>query len=290
MFQKATKTAARLRLALAGPSGSGKTYTALTLAARLVQTRGGRVALLDTEHGSAAKYGDIFDFDTAALDGDFHPYKFIEAIHFAESAGYQILVIDSLSHAWSGPGGVLELVERYAKVTRNGNRDKYAAWGEVTPIHNALIEAILASQMDIIATMRSKTEYARDEKGNIQKLGMNPIQRDGTEYEFDVVGDMNIQNELVITKSRCPDLAGKAIPRPGPAVADTLLAWLAGPSARVDWADQFFTDALALGYPDTAAVKAILKEAGYTGLDRRKTAEMMEALTRLQNHHEPAPA
>ncbi len=100
-FHKAVKYGAKLRLALAGPAGSGKTYTALTLATVLAD--GGGVALIDTEHGSASKYADLFSFDTLQLE-TFHPNKYIEAIHEAEAAGYAVLVIDSLSHAWSGQG------------------------------------------------------------------------------------------------------------------------------------------------------------------------------------------
>lgn len=280
MFKKATKQAARLRLALLGPSGSGKTYTSLLLAGRIAEVRGGRVALLDTEHGSASKYADIFDFDTAELEGDYHPDNYVRAIQAAQAAGYAVIIIDSLTHAWSGPGGVLDLVEQIGKRQKGGNR--FAAWADVTPIHNRLIEAILAANIDIIATMRSKTEYIQtnDDRGKtrIEKVGMAPIQRDGVEYEFDVVGDMTIANDLIISKSRCPDLAGKVIVKPGADVADVLLAWLGGASARVDWADRFFADAIALGYESSDAVKARLKELGYNRLQRERVDEMLAAL------------
>src|SRR5262245_23418069 len=105
-FVKATKTQAKLRMALYGPAGSGKTWTALALAIGLA--KGGKIALLDTEHTSAVKYADKFDFDTLALES-FHPQKYMDAIQAAEQAGYAVLVIDSLSHAWSGKDGALEL-------------------------------------------------------------------------------------------------------------------------------------------------------------------------------------
>lgn len=222
-FTKATKRQARGRVSLIGPSGSGKTYTALSIAKHL----GGRVALIDTERGSASKYANLFDFDTLILDS-FHPERYIEAILAAEQAGYDILVIDSLSHAWSGKDGALELVDRAAKRDRSGN--SFSAWREVTPLHNKLVDAMLACRCHLIATMRSKTEYVqeKDDRGKtvIRKVGLAPIQRDGLEYEFDVVADLDIDNNLIVSKTRCPDLHGAVIPKAGQEIAETLRAWL----------------------------------------------------------------
>ncbi len=117
-FHKAVKYGAKLRMALSGPAGAGKTYTALTLATALADGQG--VALIDTEHGSASKYADLFTFDTLCLE-TFHPQRYIEAIHEAEAAGYAVLVIDSLSHAWSGQGGLLEEKDKIARAKYSGN-------------------------------------------------------------------------------------------------------------------------------------------------------------------------
>src|SRR4028119_1039737 len=103
-IQKATKKAAKLRLALMGPSGAGKTFTALSIAAGL----GNRILVVDTENASASKYSDSFEFDVIELS-DFAPNNFIEAISLAKQNGYDVLVIDSLSHAWMGRGGILEM-------------------------------------------------------------------------------------------------------------------------------------------------------------------------------------
>jgi hypothetical protein len=236
-FSKATKTQSRLRLALVGPSGSGKTYTALTIAQHL----GKRVAVIDTERGSASKYADIFTFDVLNLD-TFSPLTYVDAIKAAESAGYDVLVIDSLSHAWMGKEGALEQVDNAAK--RSSSHNSYTAWRDVTPMHNALIDAMLQSKCHIIGTMRSKTEYVieEDERGKKvpRKVGMAPVQRDGLEYEFDVVGDMDLDNNFLVSKTRCPALAGKVIKKPGKPLADTLAAWLSDgakpqePELRVD--------------------------------------------------------
>lgn len=95
MFKKATKSQIKIRLALSGASGSGKTFSALAIAQHL----GDNIALIDTEHGSASRYADRFTFDTCELN-DHHPAKYIEAIKAAESASYEVIIIDSLSHAW----------------------------------------------------------------------------------------------------------------------------------------------------------------------------------------------
>lgn len=221
-IKKATKTQARLRMALIGPSGSGKTYSAL----RIATEYGGKILLVDTERGSASKYAGVFDFDVIEMD-TFHPQQYIEAIKMAQ--GYDWLIIDSLSHAWMGKDGALELVDKAAKRTQSGN--SFGAWREVTPLHNALVDAILQCSCHLIATMRAKTEYSmeKDEKTGrtaVRKVGLAPVQRDGLEYEFDVVADMSIENDLMVTKSRCPELHGAVINKPGKDVADRLKIWL----------------------------------------------------------------
>lgn len=222
-FKRATKSQAKLRMALMGPSGSGKTFTSLSVASAL-----GRVAVIDTEHGSASKYGDRFIFDVLELT-EYHPQNYIDAIKAAGEAGdYDVLVIDSLSHAWNGSGGVLEIVDKAAK--RSDAKNTFAAWRDATPLHNALVEALLAAPLHLITTMRSKTEYVleRDERGKMtpRKVGLAPVQREGMEYEFDVVAEMDMQNTLMITKTRIPKLTGKVIPQPGVALGETLKAWL----------------------------------------------------------------
>lgn len=223
-FRKATKTQARLRLALIGPSGSGKTYTALRIAKGL----GGRVAVIDTERGSASKYADLFAFDVLELD-TFSPVAFVEAIGAAEAEGYDVIVVDSLSHAWMGKGGALEQVDEAAKRSKSGNN--FMAWREVTPLHNRLVDSVVRSKAHIIATMRAKTEYVleKDErtgKTTPRKIGLAPVQRDGLEYEFDVVADLTTDLDFIVSKTRCPLLAKAVVREAGEDVAATLRAWL----------------------------------------------------------------
>jgi hypothetical protein len=225
-FQKAIKARAKGRVSLAGPSGSGKTYTALSIAKHM----GGKIAVLDTEHGSASKYADLFDFDVMELEAPYHPDKYVQAIQDAGKAGYDVLIIDSLSHAWFGKGGLLELVDQFAK--KNGGGNSYAGWKDATPIQNRMIEAMLSSSPHLIVTMRSKQEYVleQNDKGKTvpRKVGMAPIQRDGMEYEFDVFAELDLDHNLMVSKSRCPQLDGAFINKAGKEFADTFTNWLTG--------------------------------------------------------------
>jgi len=225
-FQRATKKQARLRMAIDGPSGSGKTYTALVFAFALAEA--GRVALIDTEHGSASKYADLFPpFDTLELD-KFDPRLYIEGIQAAEAAGYEVIVIDSLSHAWEGEGGILELHDQATKRSQSGN--SFTAWKDITPIQRQLVEGMLQSSCHIIATMRSKMDYIQttDEKGRsvIRKVGLAPVQRQGMEYEFDILCDMDADHNLVVSKTRCFAIADQVICKPTAAWFAPIRAWV----------------------------------------------------------------
>lgn len=223
-FAKATRKKAKLRLALTGPSGSGKTWGALQIAKGL----GGRIACIDTEKGSASLYEHIVDFDVLELAAPYTPEAYIAAIREADKAGYDVLIVDSTTHEWNGPGGVLELLEDIAKAKYRGNT--WSAWSELTPRHRAFIDAMLQSNMHIIATGRSKTETAQQEGNNgkksVVKLGMKTEQRDGFEYEFTVVLDIiHDGHYAVASKDRTGLFSGdaKAITE---ATGTKLLAWL----------------------------------------------------------------
>lgn len=260
MFKKAVKTDAKLRMAIAGPSGSGKTYTALSIGTQLVP--GGRVAVVDTEHGSASKYADLFDFDVAEMHAPFAPSKYVMAISMAADAGYDVVILDSTSHAWNGTGGVLEIVEQAGKRAR-GNT--YVGWAEGTPVQNSLIESITGAGIHVIATMRSKQDYIMVEKNGKQvpqKVGMAPVQRDGFEYEFDVLIDMDIDNNGIVSKSRCPALNRKVFDKPGADVAEILADWLSAGPVKAD--DPGLIDSLDSAPADTAAhVVALPAGDGY---------------------------
>ncbi|MCP3660197.1 MAG: AAA family ATPase [Bacteroidetes bacterium] len=207
MFKKASKKQSKLRLAIEGASGSGKTYSALILAETLAKTLGEKVAVIDTEHGSASLYSDKFNFDVVELKPPYTPEAYIRMIDAAEKMGYGVLIIDSMSHEWNGKGGCLDLVSKV-----DGN--SYTAWGKVTPRHDNFINAILSTNMHVIGTMRSKTAYetgtdAKTNKMTIQKKGTAPIQRESVDYEFTVVFDLNQNHMASVSKDRTSLFDGK---------------------------------------------------------------------------------
>lgn len=219
-FQRAERRKAKLRLALAGPAGSGKTYSALLIAFGL----GRRIAMIDTERGSGELYAHLGDYDVCRIEAPFTPEKYIEAIRAAASAGYDTIIIDSLSHAWAGPGGVLD-IQGYA-ADKSGN--SWTAWRQVTPRHNDLVDAILLSRCHIIATMRSKMDHVQTvENGKmvVKKVGMNPIQRDGMEYEFTVFMDLDQTHTASASKDRTSLFDGQVI-KPAPETGKILKDWL----------------------------------------------------------------
>jgi hypothetical protein len=221
MFKKAVRESAKLRLALTGPAGSGKTYSSLQIAKGL----GGKIAMIDTERGSGALYANICDYDVLRIDPPFEPKKFLEGIKAAEDAGYDVLIIDSLSHAWAGDGGILTIHDRTAKATRNS----FDAWREVTPQHNQLVDAILASTCHVIVTLRTKTGYevsSENGKTKVSKIGLAPVQRDGLEYEFTCVLDLSIDGHTATTsKDRTGILDGKRF-TPQERTGKMLLEWI----------------------------------------------------------------
>ena len=230
-FKKAVKHERKLRLAFIGPAGSGKTLTALKVASGL----GGKIGFIDTEQGSAAIYADQFDFDQLVLD-TFAPSTYVDAIRAAADT-FDVLIIDSLSHAWTGKNGALEQVDR-SKSHGGG----FGAWRNVTPQHNAMVEAILTAPSHVITTIRSKIEYVQEKdhrgKTQIRKVGMQPVQRDGLEYEFDIVGDIDQTHTLTISKTRYSGIADRVIAMPGEPLGVEIQEWLQGVEAPAPEEDE----------------------------------------------------
>lgn len=239
MFKPAEKRQAKLRMTIDGPAGSGKTYTALRFAHTIIQHTGGKIAVIDTERGSASKYvgeapdGIPWTFDVLELQ-QFSPERYTEAVLAAGRAGYSVLVIDSLSHAWEGVGGALEIKDRIAG---SSNENSFTAWRHVTPLHNRMIDTILQSPMHIITTMRSRTEYVTEVTNGkitgVRRVGLAPVQRPGMEYEFDLVCDMDWAHIMTVAKSRCPLVADMQVEKPGPEFIQIVLDWLDGKGSPV---------------------------------------------------------
>jgi len=221
-FQAATKAQAKLRAALFGPSGAGKTFSALRMATGI----GGRIAVIDTERGSASKYADRFAFDTHQL-ADRTIEGYVAALDAAAKAGYDVLVIDSLSHGWQE---LLQEVDRLAKARFGGNT--WAAWSEGTPKQRRLIDALLDFPGHVIATIRSKTEWNQqtDEKtGRLRpvRIGLAPEQGKGIEYEFDLLVELSTDHVATVIKDRTGKFQDRVIEKPDEGFGRELAAWLA---------------------------------------------------------------
>lgn len=226
-FTPATRSAAKARIALVGPSGSGKTYTGLSMACRLAE----RVAVIDTERGSASKYVGLngWAFDTLAPDS-FSPQSLTEALAIAAGEGYGCVLVDSLSHYWMGVDGMLEQVDRKTSASRS-TASFSSGWKDMAPVERRMLDALVSYPGHVIATLRVKTEYVIEQndrgKSVPRKVGLKPIQREGLEYEFDVIGDLDLDNTLTVSKTRIPMLHGAVILKPGPELGETIRDWLA---------------------------------------------------------------
>ncbi len=246
MFKRAERKKAKLRLALCGPSGSGKTYSALLIA----QGLGGAIALIDSERSSGSLYSHLCEYDVADLEPPYTPQKYINALLAAEKAGYSVVIIDSLTHPWAGQGGLLEEVDK-----RKGKGNDFTAWREITPQHNALVDAILQSKCHVIATMRSKTAYdmVKDERtGKVKpvKVGLAPVQRDGMEYEFTAVLDLDVERHFATSSKDRTGLFDGQVFAPTVETGRNLLAWL----------ETGADDPLAKAY-DLDAIRAAMADA-----------------------------
>jgi ABC-type dipeptide/oligopeptide/nickel transport system ATPase component len=222
MFKKAQRKAVKMKMAVIGTSGSGKTYSALLIAKGL----GGNIAVIDSENDSASLYSDLTDFDTCPIKPPFTPQKYIDTINEAEKEGYTTLIIDSFSHVWSGEGGILQMVRDQEKVTHNS----FTAWNKVTPIYDSLINTILQSNMHIIVTMRSKTAYEiqENDKGKKApvKVGLAPVQRDGLEYEFTTVLEINNESHIAIATKDRTNIFGDEAFKPSEETGKQIIDWL----------------------------------------------------------------
>lgn len=289
MFQKATKENVYLKIALVGGAGTGKTYSALAIASQFTD----KVAVIDTERGSSRLYADQFSFDMCELT-QHQPAKYVEAIRTAIGAGYKAIIIDSLSHAW------------FAELDMIQGKNTFTAWAKVRPQERTLVETIISAQAHIIVTMREKIEWdvsQKDENGKMLpvKVGTKAIQSAGIEYEFDIVGRLNQEHVLAITKTRCPAIANRAFVHPGRQLAMELKVWLgleAPPTApsliyqpQVDIdpsqaSEQVLVELERIGWSKEDAKRYLLRIYGKPSRSLLDEKQLLEFLTFLQDQPE----
>lgn len=227
LFKPAQRTQAKLRLAIDGPSGSGKTFSSLLIAKGLAGGDLSKVALLDTERGSGSLYSDLGSYAILDFGPPYTVARFVKAHDAAVAEGYEVIVVDSLTHFWSGEGGILDAVDKFAKTSTSGNT--FAAWKQGTPLQKQLMDTMLASPCHIIATIRSKVEWVIEdnEKGKKvpRKVGLAPDQRKDLEYEYTIV--LNLSREHIATASKDrTSLFDERLEVPSEKMGAELAAWL----------------------------------------------------------------
>ena len=196
-FQKAERKQAVIKLAIQGPSGSGKTFSSLLLAYGLAGNWN-QIAVIDTENNSSHLYSHLGSYNVLSLSEPFTPERYAEAIEFCEKAGMRVIIIDSISQEWEGSGGIIESHGNMA-----GN--SFTNWNRMTPRHNAFVQKILQSSCHVISTVRSKQDYVlTDKNGKMvpEKVGLKGVTREGMDYEFTVVLDLDIKHQATASKDR----------------------------------------------------------------------------------------
>jgi hypothetical protein len=196
-IRKAERSQVKVKLGLQGPSGSGKTYSSLLMAFGLTNNWS-KIAIVDTENFSADLYSHLGNYNVLSLNAPFTPERYVEAIKICETAGIEVIIIDSVSHEWEGAGGILETHGNMA-----GN--SFTNWSKLTPRHNAFIQALLQSPCHIIATIRSKQDYVLNERNGKyvpEKVGLKGVTREGLDYEFTIVFDLDIKHYAQASKDR----------------------------------------------------------------------------------------
>ncbi|OIR12207.1 hypothetical protein GALL_64600 [mine drainage metagenome] len=201
-LELASRKKSKIKLSLAGSSGSGKTYSAISLAYGLCNDFK-KICLIDSENFSGSLYSHRGEFYVINISAPFHPAKYVEAIQLCEKSGIEIIIVDGITHEWSGKGGCLELHEAETSKMRIPN--SFTAWAAITPLHQKFIDAIVNSSCHVITTVRSKTEYVLTERNGKQvpqKVGMAPITRDGFDFEQTIAFDLDHEHKAFCTKDR----------------------------------------------------------------------------------------
>lgn len=299
-LKKAQRKRVKLKIGLSAPSGGGKTASSLILAYGLLKGEHpdwsddeiwAHIALIDTENGSGELYAGVTiggthigEYNVISIDPPYEPQKYIDAFSACKEAGMEVCIADSLTHAWSGQGGLLEKQGNISKRTGNS----YTAWREVTPLHNKMIDAILQTDMHFICTMRAKTEYVQEKDNNgrttVRKIGLAPVQRDGMEYEFSMFIDIDTDHQAYVSKDRTGVLDGEYFTIT-PETGEKLAKWLQTGAAPDSAPKVILTKADSTPKPEETLealipqIDAIAKELPELGVDKAIIAATVKDLT-----------
>lgn len=290
-FLRAERRRVKLKIGVQGPAGSGKTEGALQLATHFLthleqrglaerRKEGPQIAVIDSENDTASLYADRFTFDTCSIYPPYTSEKYIELMRGAVQAGYQVLVIDTLSHQWAGDGGILQ--RKDAQDARGGNH--WTNWEGFTAEHNRFVSTLLTLPIHVIGTLRSKVVYESYDKGagksGVRKVGTAPITREGMDYEFSLVWELQLDHLATSSKDRTglfPPDTNSAYNLRDPDVAGRIVAWLAAggqekeppaggtqPPARLE---------------QVTAIRTMIAEPVFSDEERAAVAQVLEGIT-----------
>ena len=287
-LEKASRKKAKIKMAIQGPSGSGKTMSALILAHGLCKDWN-KVVVIDTENGSSELYSDLGTYNVVKITQPYSPEKYIEAIQFCERNSMEVIIIDSLSHEWEGTGGILDIHGHMA-----GN--SFTNWAKLTPRHNSFIQEIVNSPCHLIGTIRSKQDYVLQEKNGKmvpEKVGMKGITRDGIDYEFTIVFEIDIKHHVTVSKDRTGLFSGKPDFKITAATGQTVLNWcnegISEPTKIISVQEQIlncktFTELLTLYKSQTPKVQDQFNQL-FTNRRAELTQPISSSIKTSQNGH-----
>lgn len=224
-LRQSERKQAKIKLALQGSAGSGKTMSALLLAKGLTNSDLSKVAIIDTENGSADLYAHLGNYNVLTLQPPFSPEKYIEAIEVCEKAGMKVIILDSISHCWD------YLLDFHSKLVGNS----FTNWNKVTPRQKSFVDKILQTKAHVVATLRTKTDYVLNQKDGKfipEKVGLKAIQRDGVDYEFTLVFDVDIKHFAICSKDRTGLFMGKPEFIINAATGRKILEWCNSPATE----------------------------------------------------------
>lgn len=217
-LRKSERRRAKIKMALQGSAGSGKTYSSLLLAKGLINGDFSKVAIVDSENGSADLYAHLGQYNVLSLAPPFTPEKYIQAIDVCLKSGMKVIILDSISQVWD------ELLDFHSKLPGNS----FTNWNKVTPRQKAFVDKILQADAHIIATMRTKQDYVLNQKDGKyipEKVGLKAVQRDGVDYEFTLVFDIDSKHFAVASKDRTNLFSGKPEFTINSATGKKILEW-----------------------------------------------------------------
>ena len=231
-LRQATRTKAKIRLGLSAVSGGGKTYSAIKIAKGLSRGDLSKVAIIDTENGSADLYAHLGNYNVLTLHPPYTPERYVECIKSCEEAGMEVIIVDSITHEWNGKGGILEI---HSSMTGNS----FTNWSSLTPRHQKFIDAILQSKCHVITTVRRKQDYdlSKDSNGKtkVEKAGLKEETREGFEYELTANIELDIKHNATALKDRTGLFMDKPAFTPSEETGKMLLDWCEMGETPIEW-------------------------------------------------------